>query len=164
MEDRAEGFEAFVAARSTALLRTAHLLTGDLGHAEDLLQTALERTYRHWRRVDEPEAYARAALASLATDRWRQRARRVREVGGWLPERPGADDHRGVEQRHDLVAALAALTPRQRAVLVLRFFDDLSEPQTAHALGISVGTVKSTASRALAALRERHPDLVRSTP
>ena len=74
MEHRAGGLEAFVAARSAALPRTAHLLTGDLGHAEDLLQTARERTYRHGRRVDE-EACARAARASLATDRWWQRPR-----------------------------------------------------------------------------------------
>ena len=148
-------FEQFVLARGDALLRTAHLLTGDRGHAEDLLQTALERLARSWRRIDgDPEGYVRRTLANLATDRWRQRGRRVREVpdGEYDRASPG-DPVLAVEQRHDLVRALQTLTPRQRAVLVLRYFDDLPEAQVADALGISVGTVKSTGSKALARLR-----------
>lgn len=158
-------FSAFVRARSSALLRTAHLLTGDRGHGEDLLQSALERLARHWRHIDgDPEAYVRRTLVNLATDRWRLRARRPLEAGSDELDRAAADDrHASVEQRFDLVLALRTLTPRQRAVLVLRYFDDLSEADTAAVVGCSVGTVKSTSSRALARLREqaapgtRHP-------
>lgn len=149
-------FSAFVRARSGPLLRTAHLLTGDRGHAEDLLQQALERLARHWRRIDgDPEAWVRRTLVNLATDRWRLRARRPVEWGADGVDRPAVDvAHQSVEDRLDLVRALAVLTPRQRAVLVLRYFDDLSEADTARLVGCSVGTVKSTASRALARLRE----------
>lgn len=151
-----EDFNAFVLSRSSALLRTAHLLTGDRGHAEDLLQQALERLVRHWRRIDgEPDAYVRRTLVNLATDRWRLRARRPQESEpDGLDDLPAADGHGSVEDRLDLVAALRILTARQRAVLVLRYFDDLSEAHTAHLLGCSPGTVKSTTSRALARLRE----------
>ena len=159
-------FEEFVHARGNALLRTAHLLTGDRGHAEDLLQTALERLARSWRRIDgDPEGYARRILANLATDRWRQRGRRVREVSDAEYDRasPG-DPVAAVEQRHDPVRALQTLPPRQRAVLVLRYFDDQSEAQVAAALGISVGTVKSTSSKALARLRGSYPTPSTPTP
>ena len=154
MGSRDEHFEAFVSARSPALLRTAHLLTGDRGHGEDLLQQALERLYRHWSRIDgDPEGWVRRTLVNLSTDRWRHRGRRPQE-GGVLPDHADPTDaHTLVEHRHDLVLTLRSLTPRQRAVLVLRYFDDLSEAQVAAALGCSVGTVKSTTSRALAALR-----------
>jgi RNA polymerase sigma-70 factor (sigma-E family) len=150
-------FEAFVLARSPALLRTAHLLTGDQGHGEDLLQQALERLYRHWRRIDgDPEGWVRRTMVNLATDRWRRRARRPQEVGRALPDRAAAGDpHGAVEDRYDLVLALRTLTARQRAVLVLRYFDDLPEAQVAALLGCSVGTVKSTSSKALARLREQ---------
>lgn len=152
-----EDFNAFVLARSNALLRTAHLLTGDRGHAEDVLQQALERLARHWRRIDgEPDAYVRRTLVNLATDRWRLRARRPQETGAdGLERRPAADAHARVDDRLDLIAALRTLPPRQRAVLVLRYFDDLTEAETAHLIGCSVGTVKSTTSRALARLREQ---------
>jgi RNA polymerase sigma-70 factor (sigma-E family) len=151
-------FEAFVAGGGR-LLRTAYLLTGDHGHAEDLVQTALERTARRWTRLDgSPEAYARTVLAHAATDRWRRRRARVDEVFGAAPE-PSNDDLAGaVVLRRSLIAALARLTPRQRALLVLRFFDDLGEAETAHTLGISVGAVKSGTSRALAQLRKLVPD------
>lgn len=169
-EEQAD-FSAFVLARSNGLLRTAHLLTGDRGHAEDLLQQALERLARQWRRIDgEPDAYVRRTLVNLATDRWRRRSRRPPETG---PDRlaalSAADAHGRTEDRLDLVAALRTLPARQRAVLVLRYFDDLSEAETAHLLGCSVGTVKSTTSRALARLREhtgspgRHPLSSRSS-
>ncbi|GAB3908365.1 SigE family RNA polymerase sigma factor [Kibdelosporangium lantanae] len=149
-------FEQFVAYRSAILLRTAYLLcAGDRGAAEDLLQDVLERMYPKWRRIKgEPEAYARAALANAAANRWRWRSRRVREapledhahpvVGG--PEQ-------GVLDRDEVVRALGALPVRMRAVLVLRFFDDLTEAQTAAALGCGVGTVKSQTSRGLARMR-----------
>jgi RNA polymerase sigma-70 factor (sigma-E family) len=148
-------FAAFVRSRSTPLLRTAHLLTGDRHRAEDLLQTAFERLARRWSRLEgDPEAYLRRTLVNLATDRWRLSGRRVREVqldadsGG--PS--GALDQ--VESRHDLVRALGQLTSKQRAVLVLRYFEDLPEKDVAHALDTSVGNVKSTAARALARLRD----------
>jgi RNA polymerase sigma-70 factor (sigma-E family) len=164
-------FASFVRARSTALLRTAHLLTGDRGHAEDLLQQALERLARHWRRIDgDPEAYVRRTLVNLATDRWRLRARRPREAGAVDDaDRAVEGGQRSVEDRLDLVQAMGVLTSRQRAVLVLRYFDDLSEQDTAAVVGCSVGTVKSTTSRALAKLRDqtappqRHPVPTRST-
>ncbi|MEN3360649.1 MAG: hypothetical protein V7637_4631 [Mycobacteriales bacterium] len=154
-------FTDFVRGRSTALLRSTVLLTGgDRALAEDLLQGVLERMYVRWRRIREsPEAYARRALVHAAINSRRGQRRR--------PELPlldpgaapaaGGDPTATVDARDLLTRALLMLPPRQRAVLVLRYFDDLSEVDTAAALGCSVGTVKSTASRALARLRERLP-------
>jgi RNA polymerase sigma-70 factor (sigma-E family) len=157
------GFTEFVRERSTALLRTAVLLAGgDRGHAEDLLQGVLERMYVKWDRIDGPEAYARRALTHAAVNRWRTRRRRPElplldadpagiEPGGIEPgDRPAE-----VDLRDALVRALLTLPPRQRAVLVLRYLDDLPDDAVARALGCSVGTVKSQASRALTKLRER---------
>jgi RNA polymerase sigma-70 factor (sigma-E family) len=150
-------FTDFVTHRAPALLRTAYLLCGgDHGAAEDLLQEVLERAYRRWRRIeDKPEPYLRAALANAAANRWRTRSRRVSEVP--LEEAIPAT-RTGHEQQivdHDQVArALRVLPPRMRAVLVLRFFDDMSEADVAKALRCSVGTVKSQTSRGLARLRE----------
>jgi RNA polymerase sigma-70 factor (sigma-E family) len=153
-EDEAD-FEAFVEASGRRLLRTAYLLVGDLHIAEDLLQTALERTARRWGRISGvPEAYARTAIANLATDRWRRRRVRPAEVFIDPPDVVHADFATDVVVRDALIRALDQLTRRQRAVLVLRYFDDLTEPETAAALGISVGTVKSSTSRALGRLRE----------
>jgi RNA polymerase sigma-70 factor (sigma-E family) len=166
--DSADGeFEQFVNGRSSALLRTAYLLcAGDRGAAEDLLQGVLERMYPRWRRIrTSPEAYARVALANAAANRWRRKARRVREEpleAAWAGGSAGAgsayDAVAGPEQRtaeRDLaVRALATVPPRARAVLVLRFFEDMTEAQVASALDCSVGTVKSQTSRGLAKLRE----------
>ena len=165
-----EGFEAFARTRSGALLRSAYLLTGDHGLAEDLLQETLVRVAQHWARLDldgSPEAYARQVLYSRAVDSWRWRRRRPPEVGGaaWdaLAERragPGGGDETGdIDRRVVLRAALARLTPRQRAVLVLRFFEDRSESQTAAVLGCSVGTVKSQTRHAVDRLRVLAPEL-----
>jgi RNA polymerase sigma-70 factor (sigma-E family) len=151
-------FEAFVADRSTALLRTAYLLTGDRGHAEDLVQAALLRMARHWARAREsPEAYARHVLVNLSRDRSRRLFRRPREA----PLPPDPDNLRAVDagydqvtERHAVVRALARLPIRQRQVIVLRFFEDLSVEQTAEHLGFSTGTVKAHTSRAVARLRE----------
>ena|ERR1700754_2519203 len=151
-------FTDFVTHRSPALLRTAFLLCGgDRAAAEDLLQEVLERIFPRWRRIRErPEPYVRAALANAAANRWRHRARRVREASlEWdlhHPEQPGPEQR--VTDRELVVHALAQLPPRMRAVLVLRFFDDLSERDTAAALRCGVGTVKSQTSRGLARLRE----------
>jgi RNA polymerase sigma-70 factor (sigma-E family) len=151
-------FEMFVADRSTALLRTAYLLTGDRGHAEDLLQTALMRTARHWSRASEaPEAYARQVLVNLSRDRIRWLFRRPREA----PMPPDLDSLRAVDggyervaERRVVVRAMASLSARQRQVITLRFFEDMSVEQTAELLGSSTGTVKAHTSRALAKLRE----------
>jgi RNA polymerase sigma-70 factor (sigma-E family) len=151
-------FEDFVCARSSSLLRTALLLTGrNRADAEDLLQIALERAYRHWPKLcreDEPERYVRRILVNASADRWRRRARRHEEPMPAAGTEPAVPDGTAlVVDRQYLLGALAQLPPRQRAVLVLRYFDDMSERETAQLLGCSLGTVKSHAARALAHLR-----------
>ncbi|WP_410786534.1 SigE family RNA polymerase sigma factor [Kribbella sp. C-35] len=156
MGTRGDDFDDFVRGSATRLLRTAVLLTGDRGAGEDLLQETYERIYVHWPRIRDgaPEAYARKTLTNLSANRWRTRLRRPLEVAL-------ADDHHRLEPdgseryalRHELLTALRALPPRQRAVIVLRYYDDLSEAQTAELLGCSVGTVKSQTSRGLDRLR-----------
>jgi RNA polymerase sigma-70 factor (sigma-E family) len=152
-----EGFAEFVAARSPALLRTAWLLTGDRGRAEDLVQEALAKTWRKWSSVAErerPEAYVRAVMVNTSVSWWRRRWRGEIPTE-LLPDPSGYSDPMAhVDVREAVRQALATLSPRQRAVLVLRYFDDLTETETAAAMGCSVGTVKSQASRAMARLRE----------
>ncbi|AOS62289.1 SigE family RNA polymerase sigma factor [Actinoalloteichus hymeniacidonis] len=151
-------FEDFVRNRSTALLRTAYLLCGgDRGIAEDLLQEVLARMFVRWPRITiSADAYARAALANTAANRWRRLSRRVSEVP--LSERTDEDALAGAEQvvsdRDAMLRALRDLPPRMRAVIVLRYFEDLTDAETASALGCSVGTVKSQTSRGLARLRQ----------
>jgi RNA polymerase sigma-70 factor (ECF subfamily) len=152
-----EEFREFVAARSAALLRTAYLLAGDWATAEDLLQTALTKTYLAWKRLGEIEAvepYARRVLVNTATSWWRRRwhGERPTEV---LPERAAPDQLEEQLERDVVWRHVKALPARQRAVLVLRFYEDMSEAQTAALLNISAGTVKSQTSRALSALRNR---------
>ena len=152
-------FDEFVAEAVEPLLRTAHLITWDAGDAEDLVQECLFKIARRWprvRRMERPLAYARRILVNLALDDARGRARRRTELDGNAEagEQPARDLLAGLETRDELLAALAELTPRQRAVLVLRYFNDLTEPQVAEVLGCSTGTVKSNASRGLARLRE----------
>ncbi|MDP9798475.1 RNA polymerase sigma-70 factor (sigma-E family) [Catenuloplanes nepalensis] len=148
------GFDDFVRGRTPALLRAAYLLTGDQHLAEDLVQSALARTHRAWRRLDRvgnAEAYTRKTMYHLQVSWWRRR--RVAEVPlGDLPERTGTA---GADPalRMTLRAALLTLPPRQRAVIVLRFFEDRTEAETAHLLGVTVGTVKSQTAKALAKLR-----------
>ncbi|MER7457244.1 SigE family RNA polymerase sigma factor [Micromonospora sp. NPDC126480] len=154
---REEEFREFVAARSGALLRTAYLLTGDWATAEDLLQTALTKTYLAWKRlggIEAVEPYARRVMINTSTSWWRRRwhGERPTEV---LPERAGADEIERQLDRDLLWRHLKALPTRQRAVLVLRFYEDMSEAQTAALLDISPGTVKSQTSRALTTLRKR---------
>lgn len=152
--DRA-AFEAFVERSSDRLVRTAYLLCGDRGHAEDLTQTALMRTARHWRSARaNPDGYARQVLSNLVKDHWRGLSRRPAELPldvGPTPVATSGTD--GVLDRDVLVRAAAQLPPGQRAVVVLRFFDDLSVEDTAAALGCSPGTVKSQTKRALDSLR-----------
>ncbi|HWG95046.1 MAG TPA: SigE family RNA polymerase sigma factor [Mycobacteriales bacterium] len=153
-----EGFAAFVAARSGALLRTAVLLTADRHAVEDALQEALVRVASRWDRVvagGDPEPYVRRALYTSAVDGHRRR----RDVPtASLPDAPArADD---ADRRVVLQQALARLTPRQRAVLVLRFYEDRTEVQAADLLGCSVSTVKSQTRHALERLRVLAPELV----
>ncbi|MFE6746143.1 SigE family RNA polymerase sigma factor [Kitasatospora purpeofusca] len=156
------GFEGFAATRWRRLVRTAYLLTGDYHEAEDVVQATLAKVFRSWARIgrlDEPDAYVHRALVNNNLSRHRRR--RVRQLlVPVLPERAhGAGaGHRDVEERSVLLQALAELPPRQRAVVVLRYWEDMSEQQVAEVLGCSAGNVKSQASRGLAKLRG-HPAL-----
>jgi RNA polymerase sigma-70 factor (sigma-E family) len=146
-------YEEYVAGRSTRLLRTAYLLTRDWALAEDLLQTALAKAWLAWGRIHgEPDPYVRAVLVNTYSSWWRRRWNGETPTER-LPERAAADPHAAVDEQDALWQALGRLPKRQRAVLVLRYFDDLSEAEVARLLGCAVGTVKSQASRALAKLR-----------
>ena len=152
-------FEDFVAGSSARLFTTAKLLTG--GHraeAEDLLQGGYERAYRHWSRISrraDPERYVRQILVNASVDRWRRLRRRPEApLTATSADLAAGDTAAAVADRDLLLRGLAALPPRQRAVLVLRYYEDLTEAQTATMLGCSVGTVKSQAARALERLRE----------
>lgn len=159
-------FTAFATAARPPLARTAWLLTGSRQAAEDLVQDALVRTYVAWPRVrrDDALSFARAVLVNRHIDQWR---RAGRELAAW--RRRGTDPEVAPDSPHDLgddrdeiVRAMRRLRPRERAIVVLRYYVDLTEAQVARELGISVGTVKSTASRALAKLRasaDAIPDL-----
>jgi RNA polymerase sigma-70 factor (sigma-E family) len=145
-------FTAFVENASPSLLRTAWLLTGDHDTAHDLVQAALVRTYVAWPRV-RPEtalAYARRILVNERTDRWR---RHGAELAVATPPETQSADAGATEDRDVVVRLLATLPEQQRRVVVLRYYCDLSEQATADALSISVGSVKSAASRGLATLR-----------
>lgn len=155
-EERDVEFRAYFASRLPALLRLAYLLTGNAADAEDLAQTALARAFVAWDRVrtsDAPDAYVRRILINAHSRRFRRR--RVGET--LMSDVPDGVPHpgglAGVEDRVGLAAALAVLPTRQRAVVVLRYCEDLPEAQVAEILGCSVGTVKTHASRGLARLR-----------
>jgi RNA polymerase sigma-70 factor (sigma-E family) len=152
----ADDFEQFVVARSGALLRTAYLLTGSHQDAEDLVQAVLIKAVPRWGRIHEHEPYLRRMLVHESVSRWRRRRWRETSTES-IPEPAAATDD--LDRRLVLQQALRRLAPRQRAVVVLRYFDDLTEAQTADALGISVGTVKSQCRDALARLRTLVPDL-----
>ncbi|MGO4341720.1 SigE family RNA polymerase sigma factor [Pedococcus sp. 2YAF34] len=155
--DGEEEFRQFVQARWHSLVRTAFLLTGDQGRAEDLVQTVLVKVHRRWGHVahaGSPYAYTRAALANESASWWRRR--RVAETLGEVPahaDRARGDAYAAYDTRDEVARAVLALPPRMRAVVVLRYFDDLSEADTAEALGMSTGSVKSQASRGLERLR-----------
>jgi RNA polymerase sigma-70 factor (sigma-E family) len=166
MEGTVEDFERFVQTRSVGLLRTAYLLTGDRHLAEDLLQDCLSRLAQHWESVQRqgnPEAYARRALYHRAVDGWRARLRRPTLVApaaeDTVHRADTADQFADSDQRLLLQDALARLTPKQRAVLVLRFYEDRTETETAAILGWSVSTVKTSTRGALARLRATSPEL-----
>jgi RNA polymerase sigma-70 factor (sigma-E family) len=150
-------FRDFAAAARPRLVRTAYLLCGDSHEAHDLVQVTLMRVHRRWRsieRTDQPQAYARRVLINLAASLWRRRLR-APLLALTAAGDPGAPDPTAAfADRAELWEAVMALPPRTRAVLVLRYFEDLSEAETAAALGCSIGSVKSQASRGIARLRE----------
>ncbi|WSG37366.1 SigE family RNA polymerase sigma factor [Dactylosporangium sp. NBC_01737] len=161
--DEIEDFDAFVRGRTPALMRSAFLLTGDQHLAEDLVQASLARTHQHWRRLDSrsnAEAYTRRVMYHLQVSWWRRRrvpewsTAQVPEPRRHVPDQADASDLRVVMR-----GALARLPVRQRAVLVLRYFEDLTEAETAETLGVSVGTVKSQTFKALSRLRDLAPEL-----
>jgi RNA polymerase sigma-70 factor (sigma-E family) len=154
MRGRGVEFDGFVIASGDRLLRAAFALTGDRGAAEDLVQDVLERLYVAWPRIADPLAYARRALVNHSHNRWRHRARHPEIALADHHDRPTADASDGHDQRDALVRAIATLPPRQRAVIVLRFLEDLSEADTARLLDCSAGTVKSHTARAIARLRD----------
>jgi RNA polymerase sigma-70 factor (sigma-E family) len=159
----ADGYEAFVAARIAALSRTAYLLTGNHHDAEDLVQSTLFKAARAWHRMKgDPEPYVRRIMYNESVSRWRRR--RIAEFStAELPEPPpaDADNDVDVDTKIELQRALQALTAKQRTMLVLRFYEDLTEQRTAAALGVSVSTVKSETRRALARLSQLFPELER---
>ncbi|GIG01253.1 SigE family RNA polymerase sigma factor [Catellatospora citrea] len=166
---RAEEFEAFVRGRTPALLRAAYLLTGDQHLAEDLVNDALIRTHQVWHRLRDssPEAYTRKIMYHLQISWWRRRKRSPERLTD-LPPEPGAGLRHAVDEQARAVTRLALqdalghLGARQRAVLVLRYFEDRTESEVAELLGVTVGTVKSQSSKALARLRTVAPHLLDS--
>lgn len=168
-----EDFTAFVLARSARLVHFARMLCGDAGLAEDLVQTALEKAYLRWDRIElgDPFAYVRQAVVNqhlswVRRRPWRERpsgsaAELDEQIGFSLSGRTAADPSASVERRVAITGALATLTRRERAVVVLRYVEDLTEAQTAATLGIAPGTVKSANSRALQKLRVA-PELIGS--
>jgi RNA polymerase sigma-70 factor (sigma-E family) len=150
-----DGFRAFVEARSPALLRSGWLLTGDWPSAEDLVQTALAAAWPRWGTLNQaPEPYVRKIMVNTFL-RWRQRRWNGEIATAKLPElKAYGDVFAQVDSRAALTAALDRLPARQRAVVVLRYFADLTEVQTAQAMDCSVGTVKAHAAKALARLRD----------
>jgi RNA polymerase sigma-70 factor (sigma-E family) len=151
---RSVDFDEFVAARSSRLLRTAYLLTRDHALAEDLLQTALTKAWFAWSRIEsDPEPYVRKVLVNTFSTWWRRKWNGEHAYADPPEPEPSAGEHDAADRRHDLWAAMGRLPRKQRAVIVLRFVEDLSEAETARLLGIAPGTVKSQTSKALAKLR-----------
>ncbi len=159
-----EQFRHFVEGRSLALLRTAYALCGDRHAAEDLVQGALAKLYRRWGKVDEPEGYVRRIIYNDQVSRWRRLSVMREDPVDDVPEGALPDRAAVVDDRLDVWQLLQRLPPRQRAVLVLRYYEDLSEREIAAVLGCSLGTVRSQASRAIAKLRVLAPELTATLP
>ncbi|MDF1604007.1 SigE family RNA polymerase sigma factor [Nocardioides sp. YIM 152315] len=160
MTDRDADFTAYLQARQARLLRTAYLLTGDQHQAEDLLQTALAKLYLAWDRVherDSVDAYVRRILVNENNSLWRRAWRRREVASSEVPDRTAVHDEYDEGRSAAVWDVVQTLPRRARAVVVLRYYEQLTEAETAEVLGISAGTVKSQCSRALAALRERTP-------
>jgi RNA polymerase sigma-70 factor (sigma-E family) len=158
VDDAKRTFEEFVLARQAALYRSAFLLTGDRHLAEDLVQSSLERAYQYWRRissVDNPDAYLRRIMVNLATDWWRSKRRAIEKSLAEVRDIPSGETGQAehAEHRDLVVRALSTLPPGMRAVVVLRYYEDRSEAETAEIMGCSVGNVKSQAARALSRMR-----------
>jgi RNA polymerase sigma-70 factor (sigma-E family) len=150
-----DAFTEFVIDHSAQLLRTAWLLTGELGHAEDLVQTALAKAYSRWGRVqlaDNRTAYVRRLMVNSHLS-WRRRLTNTEQVIEILPDRGQGDLQAAHADSDEMRNALVQLSPRVRTAIVLRFFDDLSEAATAELMGCSVSTVNNHVTRGLAALR-----------
>ena len=163
MGTREDDYAEFVRGRSHALLRSAYLLTGDQHLAEDLVQEALARTHRAWSRLHDTgnaEAYARRVMYHLQVSVWRRR-KVAEDLPGELPDHYGAsgDDSESITRRITVQRALLSLSAKQRAVVVLRFFEDHTEVEAAEMLGVSVSTVKTQTARALEHLRKLVPEL-----
>ena len=154
-------YDEFYAALWPRLVRTAYAVSGDLGVAEDAVQTALAKAYRSWRRIsklESPEAYVRRMAVNEVLSNRRTAHVRREVVRAELPDAPGTARDDGALAHDEMWRAVSSLPPRQRAVLVLRYYEDLSEQQIADTLGCRPGTVKSQASAALASLRMRLGD------
>jgi RNA polymerase sigma-70 factor (sigma-E family) len=164
--DQEREFHEFVAARSGQLLRVAYLLCGDVHRAQDLVQTTLLSCFNKWANIckrEQPEAYVRRAMYRHQFNWWRSRARHPEVLMTAPPDRVASrDDTADAVVRHRIFEALRALPPRQRAVVVLRYYEDRSEAEVAELLGVSLGTVRSQAAKALAKLRNQYPDLAHS--
>lgn len=165
-DPRWRSFEEYVTARWAALYRTAHLITGDPVVAEDLLQATLLKVMAQWsrvRRADAPDAYVRKMLLNELLGERRKTGRRAQKAHLIPVPSPVTDPAADTTNRLDLWDRVQQLPARQRAVLVLRYYEDLSEADIAAVLGVSTGTVKSQASLALRNLRSQHPTIQHST-
>lgn len=167
-QDKDAEFAAYMAARQPSLLRTAYLLTGDQHTAEDLVQTALAKLYLSWDRVQRRElvdGYVRRILVNENNSLWRRSWKRREVTTDYLPETPAPHQEPDDGSSQALWEFVQTLPKKQRAAVVLRYYEDLSEAETAAVLGVSVGTVKSQTSRALATMRSKvadHPTLSRA--
>jgi RNA polymerase sigma-70 factor (sigma-E family) len=154
-----EDFTAYVEGAWARMFRTAYALTGDQATAEDLLQRTLVKAFVQWKRVshaESPDSYVRRMLVNESASGWRARSRRPEVLTADLPEQPGTTAFDSAfATREELWEGVQTLPPRQRAVVVLRYYEDLSEREIAEVLGISNGTVKSLANAAVAKLRNR---------
>jgi RNA polymerase sigma-70 factor (sigma-E family) len=155
-------FQKFVVDRSGALFRTAYLLTGDRHTAEDLVQSALTKTAAKWRGLRDPgaiEGYVRRVMYHEQVSWWRRRSRIAEVSTEWLPDQIDDRHAETADLRLVMRTALARLTPRQRTMLVLRYFEDLSETEIARLLGVGVGSVRSQIYRSLERLKKAAPEL-----
>ena len=168
-QDKDEEFAAYMAARQPSLLRTAYLLTGDQHTAEDLVQTALAKLYLSWDKVQRRElvdGYVRRILVNENNSLWRRSWKKREVATEYVPETPAPDDEPDDGVSQALWEFVQTLPKKQRAAIVLRYYEELSEAETAAVLGVSVGTVKSQTSRALATMRSKvgdHPTLSRES-